>query len=196
MSKELDDLYKEMGWEKQELNLGNKKIPLMMMKVDEKKKEDFEMLDHNFMCLWCGKDFNSYTQMVQNEIESGLGYSWMMYCSDRCARLDMKYGKMKEGLMNIPRYLWWKPKYAVLDWFWSEYCPECFKTENRLVKLDTILSGDIYACHECWNQYEFHRERKSKHPTLRQFLKKCDRLIVYIREGGKTKVIGSGASGI
>jgi len=184
---ELQKLYKEMGWEKFETEINGKPKEFLAMRVsDNPNDKNCMKTNMHLMCFWCSKDFNPYDEMVINEMKDGIGFAWGDYCSDRCARLHFKYGKIKEFFENIIRYAWWKPKYAVLDWYWSEYCPECFKDGEKLIKMNTMLAGDLYACHECWNEFEIRRKRFA---ILKQAHKKITRLLFYIQEGGKSAVL-------
>jgi len=103
------------------------------------------------MCMWCGKDFDAYTQ----------GESWC--CSEKHFHLYKKYGKIKEALGNIPRYLIWKPYFAISDWFWSEYCPECydensFDNQPMRTMLRPIEGTSLHCCENCWSSYEVKRK--------------------------------------
>lgn len=104
---------------------------------------DPNCLDPNMtlVCLWCGKSFSPYNQMVSND------FAYMAYCSDRHFVLYHKYGKIKDYFENIPRYLIWKPYFAVRNWLCRKDCPYCHK------RMLVILPNDIYACMECGRDF-------------------------------------------
>jgi len=106
--------------------------------------EDPNCLDPNMtlVCLWCGKQHSPYNQLVLHDS------AWMSFCSDRHFVLYKKYGKVRNFFENIPRYLIWKPYYAILDWWYQEDCPYCHK------RMMSPLKGELYCCMECGRDFE------------------------------------------
>jgi len=192
VDEKLQALYKEMNWERFEVDINGKPKEFLAMRVsDNPNDKNCMKTDMHLICFWCNEFFNPYDEMITNEMKGGVGMAWGDFCCDRCARLYFKYGKLLEFLRDIKRYLIYKPIYAIKEEFWSEFCPNCQKKEDKLVMMRTMLSGELYMCDRCWNNFEIHRD-KIRHPVIRQYIQKTKRLLYYIENGGKSKVITIG----
>jgi hypothetical protein len=110
----------------------------------ETHPDDPNCLDPNMtlMCLWCWKDFSPYNYMILHD------HAWMGFCSDEHFILYKKYGKIKEFFENIVRYIYWKPKHVILDWWYQKDCPYCHK------RMFSPLAGEVYCCMECGRDFE------------------------------------------
>lgn len=108
-----------------------------------------DMLDPDMalICSWCHKDFKPYNHMVNHD------YAYMDYCCDRHFVLDIKYGKLKNALRAIPRWLIWKPYFYIQDWHYKLDCPDCHK------RMTHLCNGWLYFCEECGSYAKVSRKK-------------------------------------
>lgn len=97
---------------------------------------DPDMLDPDMTltCLWCGKEHNPYNHLVLHD------YAYFSFCCDKHYFLYRKYGKLKDFIDNIPRYLIWKPYFAIQHWWYRLECPSCHK------RMRCLLAKQLYFC--------------------------------------------------
>lgn len=100
-----------------------------------------------FTCLWCGKLFCPYNQMVKDD------YAFMSFCSPRHCYLYKKYGKIKNFFDNIPRYLYHKPIHAIYSWIFKVNCPLCHK------RMEMLFKKELYTCVDCFHTFKVDYER-------------------------------------
>lgn len=111
------------------------------MNVDPRKGEILDP-DMNLICLWCGKDYNPYNNIVIHD------YAFSGFCSLRCFS---RYRSIPGRAWRVIKWPFWKLHSMIVIWNDARYalpCPRCGEmmvTMTRDLQYCDNLDCDIWG---------------------------------------------------
>ena len=139
---EIDDT-PAIPYPEEEIQIGKHTIGISRIKKDTDIDPNMTLL-----CLWCGKDYKPYDQLILNDMK-GFGFAWMNFCSDRCVRRHSSIpGSIWRGLREIKRRIRRFIMDPIEKFLYVEECPYCGEDLSLMTK-NYLFCGNVDC--EMWS---------------------------------------------